>query len=597
MSVNNQVLKRGASGDSVKELQNLLNQNGATLAVDGNFGPDTQSAVVNYQRSNGLTVDGMVGNETMGALTGGGTSGSNAPAAATTTAASGGNATAPSNKQTTASSDGFTYDDFSYGDFSYGDFSYGDYQQSETVSQAYAALQQQLAAKPGEYQSSWQGQINGLIDRIMNREKFSYDVNSDALYQQYKDQYTALGKAAMQDTMGQAAAMTGGYGSSYASTAGNQAYQGYLSQLNDVIPELYGMARDQYNQEGQDMYNQYGLLADQENQDYGRWVDSYNQWAAERDNLQGIYQDERNFDYGKYTNERDFAYGTYADDRNYEYSKYVDDRNFAYGAYADDKNYAYTDYRNNIEDQKWQTAFDEGVRQYDEGFAYQKDRDAVSDSQWQTAFDEGVRQYDEGFAYQKDRDAVSDAQYNEAFDYQKYRDTVADTQYNEAFDYQKDRDAVSDSQWQAKLEEEKRQYDNSYSQWLAEYGLAADSNRRENEAWEMEKQAYEEAKAAGSSSGDNSAALEHVSSMSSAELVDTMKAYNYDEDNTGLAAFLDDCVASGRLTEAQADNYYEQYRFGNADDKYDTTVNATGGGSGNSSGRPSGLFGVNNVIK
>ena len=66
MSVNNQVLKRGASGDSVKELQNLLNQNGATLAVDGNFGPDTQSAVVNYQRSNGLTVDGMVGNETMG---------------------------------------------------------------------------------------------------------------------------------------------------------------------------------------------------------------------------------------------------------------------------------------------------------------------------------------------------------------------------------------------------------------------------------------------------------------------------------------------------------------------------------------------------
>ena len=581
MSVNNQVLKRGASGDSVKELQNLLNQNGATLAVDGNFGPDTQSAVVNYQRSKGLTVDGMVGNETMGALTGGSTSGSNAPAATATPAASGSNATAPSNNKATTPSNGFTYDSFSHDDFSY-----GDYQQSDTVSQAYAALQQHLGAKPGEYQSSWQGQINGLIDRIMNREDFSYDVNSDALYQQYKDQYTALGKAAMQDTMGQAAAMTGGYGSSYASAAGNQAYQGYLSQLNDVVPELYGMARDQYNQKGQEMYNQYGLLADQENQDYGRWVDSYNQWASERDNLQGVYNDERNFDYSKYTNERDFAYGAYADDRNFDY-----------GVYADDKNLAYNDYRNAIADQQWQTAFDEGVRQYDESFAYQKDRDAVSDSQWQTTFDEGVRQYNEGMEYQKDRDAVSDAQYNEAFDYQKYRDTVADTQYNEAFDYQKDRDAVSDSQWQTALEEEKRQYDNSYSQWLAEYGLAADSNRRENEAWEMEKKAYEEAKAAGSSSGNNSAALEHVSSMSSAELVDTMKAYNYDEDNTGLAAFLDDCVASGRLTEEQADNYYEQYRFGNADDKYDTTVNATGGGSGNSSGRPSGLFGVNNVIK
>ena len=533
MSVNNQVLKRGASGDSVKELQNLLNQNGATLDVDGNFGPATQSAVVNYQRSNGLTVDGMVGNETMGALTGGGASGSTAPAAQATPAASGSNATAPSNNQAPAANDskapaaseGFVHDDFSY----------NDYMESPTVSQAYAALQQQLAAKPGEYQSTWQGQINGIIDRIMNREDFSYDVNSDALYQQYKDQYTALGKVAMQDTMGQAAAMTGGYGSSYASAAGNQAYQSYLSQLNEVVPELYGMARDQYNQEGQEMYNQYGLLADQENQDYGRWVDSYNQWASERDNLQGVYNDERNFDYGKYT----------------------DERNFDYGVYADDKNYAYNEYRNAIADQQWQTTFDEGVRQYNEGMEYQKDRDAVSDAR-----------YDESFAYQKDRDAVSD------------------------------------SQWQAAFDEEVRQNNNSYSQWLAEHMLNVDSNRRANEshemdkeAWEMEKKAYEEAKAAGSSSGDNSAALEHVSSMSSAELVDTMKAYNYDEDNTGLAAFLDDCVASGRLTEEQADNYYEQYRFGNADDKYDTTVNATGGGSGNSSGRPGGLFGVNNVIK
>ena len=71
--------------------------------------------------------------------------------------------------------------------------------------------------------------------------------------------------------------------------------------------------------------------------------------------------------------------------------------------------------------------------------------------------------------------------------------------------------------------------------------------------------------------------------MSSTELVDAMKAYNYDEDNTGLAAFLDDCVASGRLTEEQADNYYEKYRFGSANDVTDTTVKPTtiyGSGAG-----------------
>lgn len=304
MSVKNNVLLYGSSGDSVKELQKLLNQNGYNLTADGVFGSKTQAAVKDYQESNGLTVDGKVGEQTMGALTGGGASGSDAP----------------------ASSNEFTYDDFSY----------DDYKESDTVSQAYAALQQQLAAKPGEYQSTWEGQLNDVIDRILNREDFSYDVNSDALYQQYKDQYTTLGKLAMQDTMGQAAAMTGGYGSSYASTAGNQAYQSYLTQLNEVVPELYGMALDKYNQEGQELYNQYGLLVDQENQDYGRYQDKYNEWLSETDYLAGRYDSERSYDYSKYTDDRDFAYGTY----------------------ADDKSYAYDEYRNAIADEQWQKEFD-----------------------------------------------------------------------------------------------------------------------------------------------------------------------------------------------------------------------------------------------
>lgn len=233
-------------------------------------------------------------------------------------------------------------------------FSYDTYKESDTVNQAYGALQQQLEAQPGAYQSKWQGQIDSIIDRIMNREEFSYDINSDALYQQYKDQYTSLGKIASQDTMGQAAAMTGGYGNSYALSAGNQAYQSYLSQLNEVVPELYGMALDKYNQEGQDLYNQYGLLSDQESQDYGRYQDSYNQWLAERDYLAGRYDSERTYDY----------------------SKYIDERNFAYD-----------EHRNAIADEQWQTEYDEKVRQYNENMAYQKERDEIADLQWQQDFD------------------------------------------------------------------------------------------------------------------------------------------------------------------------------------------------------------------
>ena len=136
-----------------------------------------------------------------------------------------------------------------------------DYTQSQSVTDAYNAMQQHNANKPGDYNSKWQGTIDDTINKILNREKFSYDLNGDALYQQYKDQYTTQGKLAMMNTMGQAAAMTGGYGSSYSQAAGQQAYQGYLQQLNEVVPQLYQMAYDRYNQEGQDMYSQYSMLS------------------------------------------------------------------------------------------------------------------------------------------------------------------------------------------------------------------------------------------------------------------------------------------------------------------------------------------------
>ena len=59
-----EVLKRGDSGDQVKDLQTKLNQNGANLEVDGVFGPQTEAEVKKLQQNNGLTVDGRVGTAT-----------------------------------------------------------------------------------------------------------------------------------------------------------------------------------------------------------------------------------------------------------------------------------------------------------------------------------------------------------------------------------------------------------------------------------------------------------------------------------------------------------------------------------------------------
>ena len=120
--------------------------------------------------------------------------------------------------------------------------------------------------------------LNGFMSDYQNRDKFSYDFNTDALYQQYKDKYIKQAKMASADVMGQAAAMNGGYGSSYAQTVGNQAYQAQIGQLNDVIPELYQLAYDKYNQQGQDMLNMISLLRGEREFDYvsirqiGTWL-------------------------------------------------------------------------------------------------------------------------------------------------------------------------------------------------------------------------------------------------------------------------------------------------------------------------------------
>lgn len=149
------------------------------------------------------------------------------------------------------------------------------------------ALQQQETG----YQSKWQNQIEDAMQKILNRENFQYDLNGDALYQQYKDQYVNQGKQAMMDTVGQASALTGGYGNSYAQTAGQQTYQGYLRGLNDKIPELYQLALDKYNSEGDELYNRYALFTDMDDKDFAKYQDreALKKWLATQD------EDVRNY--------------------------------------------------------------------------------------------------------------------------------------------------------------------------------------------------------------------------------------------------------------------------------------------------------------
>ena len=177
---------------------------------------------------------------------------------------------------------------------------YKKYEESDAVKQAKANLEAQLSQKPGEYTSQWQTQLNDTLNKIQNREKFTYNINGDALYNQYKDKFVRQGQQAMQDTMGQAAALTGGYGSTYGQNVGQQAYNAYLQNLNDIVPDLYNQAYNRYQDEGNDLLNMYSLLGQNEAQDYGRWQDSMNAFYNERDYLTNLYNAERDLDYGRY---------------------------------------------------------------------------------------------------------------------------------------------------------------------------------------------------------------------------------------------------------------------------------------------------------
>lgn len=76
-------LRRGARGDAVRTLQGLLRERGASIPVSGSFSTQTVDAVRAFQRSAGLSADGVVGPRTWSALRGGGSaSAAPSPAAA-----------------------------------------------------------------------------------------------------------------------------------------------------------------------------------------------------------------------------------------------------------------------------------------------------------------------------------------------------------------------------------------------------------------------------------------------------------------------------------------------------------------------------------
>ena len=177
------------------------------------------------------------------------------------------------------------------------------YQRSDRVNEYYEKTRKLERNKPDEFESKYEGQISDILDNILNRPKFSYtaeDMTNDDLYKMYRDQYLRQGNLAMRDTMGNAAALTGGYGNTYASAAGQQAYDNYVTQLNNKALDFYDRAYQRYADEGQNLYNQMNVVTGLDNTDYQRYRDGVNDYYNDLNYYNGRYNQEYGYDYGEY---------------------------------------------------------------------------------------------------------------------------------------------------------------------------------------------------------------------------------------------------------------------------------------------------------
>ena len=266
----------GSTGSAVSALQEKLNANGYRLEVDGVFGNETKKAVKDYQKKKGLQVDGIAGTETWGSLL-------KSPAASD----------GPTTGKQVLSGVSDETSDRLY------QLEQG-YRPSGEVDAALDERNSVAAQRPDAYRSSFEEELLRLYGELVSRPDFSYDPKEDAAYHSYAAIYEKAGQKAMEDTLGKAASLTGGYDSSYAQQAAQQAYQGYLQQLSQLLPQLEENARERYEAQGDAVAQRYELTAQQQKAEQAAWEQAYEAWQQQLKEAESRYDAAYDRDFNEY---------------------------------------------------------------------------------------------------------------------------------------------------------------------------------------------------------------------------------------------------------------------------------------------------------
>ena len=307
---------------------------------------------------------------------------------------------------------------------------YGNQQAPQYGGDPYQAQRDAALAAYGESWggSDYQRQRDEHLQNAANM-KWNYNPDTDPVWQALQKQYRREGQRATEDTLGRAAAMTGGMPSTAAVSAASQAGNYYASQLSDRLPQVYQDAYNRYLQEYQrqlglsdayagfdnteyqrwlqgqqqnldlaNAYNQYGL------QDYSKYQDTLNQWNTDRNFARNMAMDAVNM------SRQDFydKYGMYQD----EYKQWQDQRSWDHdlameniGLEQDYEKEQYQRWQDLQDRNQYLREYTDKMNQYEREWA-QKLQEYADEQGWKRAeWEQYLREYQDQLS-QNERDYI-----------------------------------------------------------------------------------------------------------------------------------------------------------------------------------------------
>lgn len=173
------------------------------------------------------------------------------------------------------------------------------YTPGQSVTDAAADLRNWQQNRPGKYESAYQA-----ASKTSSASCWSGTASSTAMHRTRSTPVCpAVHPERPQRQRGraaQAAALTGGYGSSYAASAAQQAYQQQMGALNDALPSLYRLALDTYNSEGDDVVTRIDQLNTQEKNAQAQYNAELSDYYSQLDRKGSAYNAAYEQDYGRY---------------------------------------------------------------------------------------------------------------------------------------------------------------------------------------------------------------------------------------------------------------------------------------------------------